>query len=63
VWATGDLMPGDAILFHCMTIHRAFDNRSASRIRLSVDFRYQPQSDPVNTVHQAPRSLSEAASG
>lgn len=43
-WSSEALHPGDAVFFHCMTIHRALPNRSKDRIRFSADFRYHPQS-------------------
>jgi len=45
VWLTTAYEPGDLLIFHSMTIHRALPNRS-ERIRLSLDARYQPQSIP-----------------
>lgn len=42
VFAASDLEAGDAILFHCLTVHKALENRSADRLRVSVDFRFQP---------------------
>lgn len=42
--------PGDAILFHCLTVHCALANRTADRVRLSVDFRYQAASEPVHVM-------------
>ena len=49
-WASGDLQPGDAVLFHCMTVHRTWHNLSETRPRLSVDFRYQPRDAPLHTT-------------
>jgi ectoine hydroxylase-related dioxygenase (phytanoyl-CoA dioxygenase family) len=43
---------GDVLTFHSHTVHRALPNRTADRMRLSADFRYQPASHPV-----APDSL------
>jgi hypothetical protein len=40
-WAAGDLACGDALMFHQLTLHRALPNRSAGRLRLSVDCRYR----------------------
>jgi hypothetical protein len=41
-WVTAPLAPGDVVLFHCLTVHRALENRSHDKLRASVDFRYQP---------------------
>ena len=46
-WVDGDLACGDVIVFHSCTVHRSLPNRTENRIRLSCDFRYQPQSQPV----------------
>jgi 1-deoxypentalenic acid 11beta-hydroxylase len=44
-WLTTDYRPGDLLLFHSLMIHRALPNAS-DRIRLSLDARYQPISEP-----------------
>lgn len=41
-FAASDLAAGDAVLFHCLTIHRALPNLTRDRVRLSADYRYQP---------------------
>ena len=41
-WAAGDLAAGDVLLFSCWTVHGALPNRTADRLRASVDFRYRP---------------------
>ncbi len=45
-WASAAYRPGDALVFHSLTVHWAPPNRG-ERLRLSVDFRYQLASDPV----------------
>jgi hypothetical protein len=47
-WAGGDFAIGDVIVFHSLTVHKALPNTSPDRIRLSVDYRYQPLSHPVS---------------
>lgn len=43
-WACGDYEPGDVLLVHCHTLHRALPNRDpAGRLRLSADFRFRPR--------------------
>jgi len=44
-WLTSDYHPGDALLFHNLTLHWALPNRS-DRIRLSIDTRAQPAKSP-----------------
>lgn len=51
-WVAGDMRAGDVLTFHSHTVHQALPNRTAHRMRLSVDFRYQPVAQPV-----APDSL------
>jgi len=46
-WLTADFEAGDVVVFHSLTVHKALPNLSPSRIRLSCDFRYQPESHPV----------------
>ena len=40
-WAASALAAGDALFFHALTLHGALPNRSAGRLRLSVDLRYR----------------------
>lgn len=46
-WAASDFQAGDVVLFHSMTVHQGLPNLSPSRLRLSVDYRYQPLSHPI----------------
>ena len=46
-WVGGDMACGDVLVFHSHTIHRALPNTTSDRLRLSVDYRYQPSSHPV----------------
>jgi ectoine hydroxylase-related dioxygenase (phytanoyl-CoA dioxygenase family) len=46
-WVGGDFANGDLVVFHSLTVHKALPNLSPDRLRLSVDFRYQPLSHPV----------------
>lgn len=45
-WRYSPTRMGDVVIHHCMGVHRGVPNRSES-IRLSVDARYQPRSEPV----------------
>ena len=45
-WMQGTMRQGDVIIFHSHTVHRGRPNTS-SRLRLSIDARYQRVSDPV----------------
>ena len=46
-WAGGDMAPGDILTFHSHLVHAGLPNLTVDRMRLSVDFRYQPLSHPV----------------
>lgn len=39
-WAHSHYQAGDVVAFSCFTVHRALDNRTKDRLRISVDFRY-----------------------
>jgi hypothetical protein len=47
-FAAAPLAAGDAILFNCLTVHRALPNVTRDRVRLSVDYRYQPANEPIH---------------
>ena len=55
-WLTADYRPGDLLVFHSLMIHRALPNTS-DRIRLSLDTRYQPLSEP--RTWQAEKTILE----
>jgi len=46
-FASAPLAAGDAILFNCLTVHRALPNVTRDLVRLSVDYRYQPANEPT----------------
>jgi hypothetical protein len=46
-WCHGDFAAGDALVFHSLTVHRAVPNLLKDHLRLSVDYRYQPISLPI----------------
>jgi hypothetical protein len=49
-FAAAPLAAGDAILFNCLTVHRALPNITGNRVRLSVDYRYQPAGEPIHVI-------------
>jgi hypothetical protein len=58
-WVGGDFEAGDVLIFPCFTIHRALACRRQREIRLSMDVRYQPATDPVEEKSLLPHcSLS-----
>jgi hypothetical protein len=46
-WRGGDYRCGDVLLFHSLVVHRGRDNHTPDRLRLSVDYRFQGVSQPV----------------
>jgi len=44
-WLSCDYRTGDVLVFHSLTVHGALPNRTADRLRLSADFRYQSVRD------------------
>ncbi len=46
-WVGNDFHAGDCLIFHSLTVHRALPNVTPDRLRLSVDYRYQGQSQPL----------------
>ncbi len=52
-WASIDYQPGDAVLFHSLTVHAGMPNVS-DRFRISADFRYQPINEPVGQWSLSP---------
>jgi ectoine hydroxylase-related dioxygenase (phytanoyl-CoA dioxygenase family) len=46
-WVGSDFACGDVVIFHSLTVHKALPNLSPDHVRLSVDYRYQPLSHPV----------------
>lgn len=46
-WVSSEYRLGDCLLFHSHTVHQGLYNLTQDRLRLSVDYRYQGQSQPV----------------
>ena len=46
-WFETDFEIGDALFFHNQTVHKSLPNLTDNQIRLSVDYRYQPASQPI----------------
>ncbi len=49
LWAGGDFACGDVLICHSLTAHQGQDNQSGDRLRISLDYRYQPMSHPVRS--------------
>jgi hypothetical protein len=47
-WLTTEFQPGDFITFGMCLVHASLDNRTANRLRISSDARYQRASEPID---------------
>lgn len=47
-WFETDFGLGDVLVFHSLTVHKSIPNLTQNSIRLSVDYRYQPPSLPID---------------
>ena len=52
-WRHSPYEAGDVVVFNSLTVHRGVPNRS-DRVRLSIDFRYQPRSEPICEINLEP---------
>lgn len=52
-WLSADFQAGDVLTFPALTVHRALPPQDRQRVRLSMDIRFQPASEPIEA-----RSLS-----
>jgi ectoine hydroxylase-related dioxygenase (phytanoyl-CoA dioxygenase family) len=46
-WLGSDFRSGDIIIFHSLTVHKAYPNVTEDLLRISCDFRYQTLAEPV----------------
>jgi hypothetical protein len=53
-WVEGDYEAGDILMFTCHTVHKALRCSDKEMIRLSMDIRYQPASQPVDEKSLVP---------
>jgi hypothetical protein len=58
-WMEDDYQVGDVLLFNSFTVHKALPSRFKDRIRLSVDVRYQPLSEPIEVAALSPHGAVE----
>ena len=47
-WLSTDYQAGDFLTFGMFTVHASLDNRTANRLRISSDTRYQRASEPID---------------
>lgn len=55
-WVSGDFELGDVLTFTSLTVHKALAPENRDRIRLSLDVRYQPMSEPVEQASLKPHA-------
>ncbi len=53
-WHGGDMSCGDALFFHSLCVHKALPNRTANRLRLSTDNRFQKPGDAIDPAALRP---------
>jgi hypothetical protein len=58
-WMEDDFQVGDVLFFNSFTVHKALPSRFKERIRLSVDVRYQPLSEPIEEASLSPHGAVE----
>lgn len=61
-WLDVDYAPGDAVIFHGLSIHMTQPNRSA-RVRLSGDYRYQSRNEPFKPAALLPHGFGRVLPG
>mgnify|MGYP003749397407 CR=1 FL=1 len=49
-WVTTDFSLGDVLLFPSLTVHAALNNATEFNLRLSVDFRFQPEGAALTPI-------------
>lgn len=59
-WVSSDFAIGDALIFPSRTVHQALPNVTADRLRVSLDNRYQAQSQPI-AEHELHPHLSRSS--
>ncbi|MCD9023164.1 phytanoyl-CoA dioxygenase family protein [Cohnella silvisoli] len=47
-WLTTDFRIGDLLMFHGHTLHKALDNRTEDRLRVSLEYRFQRKEDEID---------------
>jgi hypothetical protein len=55
-WLGADFRAGDVLTFPSYTVHRSLPPLDRTRVRLSMDVRYQPASEPVEAKSLAPHA-------
>ncbi|WP_090986126.1 phytanoyl-CoA dioxygenase family protein [Paenibacillus sp. CF384] len=58
-WAETDYEAGDILIFHSLTVHKALANTIPGRVRLSLDLRFQPATQPIENASLLPHGPFE----
>ncbi|MDR3708846.1 MAG: phytanoyl-CoA dioxygenase family protein [Capsulimonadaceae bacterium] len=53
-WTASDFEAGDVIVFHSLLVHKGLPNLTEDRLRISVDYRFQGQSQPIDPASLEP---------
>lgn len=51
-WRTTNFKAGDLLMFHGLTVHKALDNRTADRMRVSLEYRFQAKNEAIDPSSQ-----------
>jgi hypothetical protein len=62
-WLTTEYQAGDFLTFGMFVVHASLDNRTANRLRLSSDSRYQRASEPIDERWIGPRPPGHGVAG
>ena len=62
-WLTAEFRAGDFITFGMFLVHASLDNRTANRLRISSDSRYQRASEPIDERWIGPNPPGHSAAG
>lgn len=62
-WLTTEYKAGDFLTFGMFLVHASLDNRTANRLRLSSDCRYQRASEPVDDRWVGPKPPGHGTAG
>jgi ectoine hydroxylase-related dioxygenase (phytanoyl-CoA dioxygenase family) len=62
-WLTTEYKAGDFLTFGMFLVHASLDNRTANRLRLSSDCRYQRASEPVDDRWVGPQPPGHGTAG
>jgi ectoine hydroxylase-related dioxygenase (phytanoyl-CoA dioxygenase family) len=56
-WIEEDYQIGDVLTFHSATVHKSLPNQLNDRVRLSVDYRYQPADEDIEEKSLLPHGM------